>query len=504
MKESPAKAQRRKEVCKHILGFPLRLSLRLCALAGDSFPKLTALLIFLICSASVAAANDQSRVTISIPTPGVVRVEAELTSPMRSWSFQNAYAGVLGMAERITDFAATAPAGQDAVAKKIATGEFRSELDAIKITYTVTLSNPRVADLPYVSWLAADRGFLMFLDLVPQDLRSLSATFVLPADWTVGSVLTPDAAGRYEVLDPEKSVFMVGKSLRKANTNVDGVNLEFVLNGKWRFKDAEALQAASHVLREHLELTGFKLPGKVAVLLAPFPVNGGSSEWKGETRGSTVVLLVNAKKFEDFWWNKLSIILSHEMLHLWVPNSLQLEGDYDWFYEGFTMYMTLVTLRRMAIIPFKETLDTMAGVYDAYLSRPDDVSLVQASETRWTTPLTNVYYKGMLVAFLYDLKLRKESGGKATLASRYRELFSRPPAANANGNEVIIALLEAAPAMSGFAKEYVAGATKIELEKVLPVYGLTLDSSGKKSQLRVSPNLSDEQKQLLRTFGYEQ
>ena len=71
----------------------------------------------------------------------------------------------------------------------------------------------------------------------------------------------------------------------------------------------------------------------------------------------------------------------------------------------------------------------------------------------------------MLVAFLYDLKIRKESGGKLTLADRYRELFSRRVAANANGNEAIIAVLDSAPAMSGFAKSYVENSTKLELEQ---------------------------------------
>ena len=86
--------------------------------------------------------------------------------------------------------------------------------------------------------------------------------------------------------------------------------------------------------------------------------------------------------------------------------------------------------------------------------------MIEASETRWTNFGSQVYVKGMLVAFLYDLKIRKESGGKLTLADRYRELFSRRVAANANGNEVIIAVLDSAPAMSGFAKSYIESSTE--------------------------------------------
>ena len=405
------------------------------------------------------------------------------------------------MAERVEDFRATEAAGQDARVKKSAAGEFRSELDATKITYTVKLSEPRATDVPHVSWLAVDRGFVMFADLIPQDIETLSAQFKLPTGWIVESSIVSDSNARYTVAEPQKAVFLVGRLLRKSSTTIDGVNLDVVLSGVWPFKEAEASRVASTVLQKYLNLTGFKLPDKATIMIAPLPVTTGKSEWKAETRGSTIVLLANPNKF-DFWRNQLTIIFSHEMLHLWVPNSLKLEGDYDWFFEGFTLYIALLTVRELGTVDFKETLNTLGRVYDVYISHPDEKSLIEASETRWTSPVTNVYVKGMLVAFLYDLKIRKESGGKMSLADRYRELFGRSVAANANANEAIIAVLDSAPAMSGFAKSYIESSTRLELEQVLPAYGLTLDSSGKKSQLRVSRDLNDEQKQLLRSLGY--
>jgi hypothetical protein len=495
VKKSRAKAQRRKENRKR-----KQEPLRFCAFAQDYFPKICALVIFLCASSISAQAN--TRITISMPTPGEIRVEAELSSPSRSWSFRNAYAGVLGIAERVGDFRATGAASQDAQVKKSAAGEFRSELDATGITYTVKLSEPRASDVPYVSWLVDDRGLLMFADLIPQDSETLSAEFKLPTGWTLESSLVADASGRYTVSEPQKAVFFTGRALLKASNTIDGVALDVVLSGKWPFKEAEeVLNVANTVLRKYIDLTGFKLPDKATIMVTPFPIDAGKSEWKAETRGSTVVLLGNPKTF-DSWRNRLKIIFSHELLHLWVPNSLKLEGDYDWFFEGFTLYTALRTSQELGGIGFKETLNTLGRVYDVYRSHPDEQSLIEASETRWTNPNSQVYVKGMLVAFLYDLKIRKESGGKLTLADRYRELFSRRVAANANGNEVIIAVLDSVPAMSGFVKQYVESSTKVELEQMLPAYGLTLDSSGKKSQLRVSGDLNAEQQKLLRSLGY--
>jgi hypothetical protein len=495
VKKSRAKAQRRKENRKGKQK-SLRLPLRLCAFARDCFLPICALIILYS-----LPAQANTRVTISMPTPGEIRVEAELSSPSRSWSFLNAYGSALGTAERVGDFHATGSTGQDAQAKKSVAGEFRSELDATKISYTVKLSEPRATDIPYVSWLVDDRGLLMFADLVPQDIETLSAEFKLPTGWTVESSLVADASRRYTVSEPQKAVFFTGRALSKASNTIDGVALEAVIDGKWPFKEAEVLNVANTVLQRYIDLTGFKLPDKATIMVTPFPVDAGKSEWKAETRGSTVILLGNPKTF-DRWRNRLRIVFSHELLHLWVPNSLKLEGNYDWFFEGFTMYIALRTSQELGGIDFKETLNTLGRVYDVYLSHPDEQSLIEASETRWTNPFSQVYIKGMLVAFLYDLKIRKDSGGKLTLGDRYRELFSRRVAANANGNEVIIGVLDSAPAMSGFVKQYAESSTKLELEQMLPSYGLTLDSSGKKSQLRVSENLNAEQQQLLRSLGY--
>ena len=487
MKKSRAKAQRRKDRRKGGSTYisSLRFSLRLCAFAG------------VLCIAAIhGEASPAARVTISVDSPTQVRIEAELSAASRSWSFRNAYAGALGFAERVKDFRASTASCEDAGAKKIASCEFLSERDATRITYTLDLSGATAADVPHISWLTVGRGFLMFADLIPRDIENLSAEFKLPFGWMVESALSPNKDARYDVPEPEDAVFLVGTSLRKTSDT----DLDFIVSGTWPFKDNKALDAATQVMKQYLALTRYKLPRKSAIMIAPF--NLAPATWKAETRGSTVVLLMDPDAHQNTWIGQLRVIFAHELLHLWVPNSLKLAGDYDWFFEGFTLYMALQTALELNVIDFKEYLATLAGVYDAYIAHPDEVSLIEGSETRWTSPSSNVYVKGMLVAFLYDLKIRKESGGKALLADRYRELFDGRVAANANGNEVIIALLDAGPAMSGFGKLYVENKTKLELGQLLPTYGLALDTSGKKSQLQVSRNLSAEQKQLLRSLGY--
>ena len=482
----------------------MRLSLRLCAFAREIFITILGLLLLLATANAASARQDSyNRVTISLLTASEVSVHVDLYSPSRSWSFRNAYAGVLGIAERVYDFRAITRSGEDARSRKIATGEFRSDLDATRITYKVKVSEPTAASVSHVSWLSSDDGFLMLADLLPQEFTNLSIRFVLPTAWRIESSTARQGEAEYKLVAPEKAVFVAGRSLRKTSTTIDGMPLELVLSGAWGFKESDALKAAGKVMKKYRELTGSRLQGTSTIMIAPLPVAVGSTKWRAETRGSTVVLLIDPAADFKTWIGQLGVIFTHELLHLWVPNSLRLDGDYDWFFEGFTLYTALRTALELKIINFKEFLDTLARVYDSYLSYSDDLSLVDASERRWTTPGSFVYDKGMLVAFLYDLLVRTESGGKTTLAHKYWELFSRPAADHVSGNEVIIAVLGSSPAVHDFTTAYVENSTKLELERLLPAYGLTLDSSGRSSRLRVSRELTADQKRLLRSLGFD-
>ena len=412
----------------------------------------------------IAAARPEVKITVTSPAELKIRIES--LSPGSEWSFPNAYAGVLGLAERVEQFRAFAPNGTDLNARKIATGEFRSNSLAVTIEYVVKLTPPGAAHVAHVSWIAGESGLLMLGDLLPQSLPGVVVEFSLPTGWTAQSAYEAEANGKLHVLQPEKTVFLIGRALRKQAKRIDGGAFNFVVDGSWPFKDAVVAKAATKVLEEYFALTGFPLQSKPIVMLAPLPVAAGSVKWRAETRGSTVVLLMDPQAKSANWAGQLGIIFTHELLHLWVPNLLLLEGDYDWFFEGFTLYTALVTALELKFINLKEYLATLERVYDAYLSRPDELSLIDASERRWTSGNAVVYDKGMLVAFLYDLAIRRDSGGKMRLGSLYKKLFAQP-AQPANGNEVIIQMLSSTPTGADLAKRYIEGHEELDLKTLI-------------------------------------
>src|SRR5689334_22080118 len=187
--------------------------------------------IFISFTSVEARAQAQTRVKVTISSPEQVVIQAHLFSPSRLWSFRNAYAGVLGIAERIDRFRANGT-----YVRMIAMGEFRSASDATEIDYLVHTRKPTPADVAHVTCLNEDHGFLMFADLLPQGIEAISVEFELPKGWTIQSAIAPDEDGVYQVSEPDDAIFFVGRSIRKSSRK----ELDSFVTGAWPFKDSVA------------------------------------------------------------------------------------------------------------------------------------------------------------------------------------------------------------------------------------------------------------------------
>ncbi|HEV8369859.1 MAG TPA: hypothetical protein VGQ39_18030 [Pyrinomonadaceae bacterium] len=467
--------------------------------------RLFALSSFL-CLWAVYATGQSSKPTVkvSIHTPSEVQIHISDLPPAASWSFRNSYAGALGLGEKISGFQAKR-FDERLLVKTITPGEYRSEKLAENVTYLVSIPPSRSTDLAHVSWLTGESGLLMLADLLPESLSAEHGAvleFDLPIGWAVHSHVMPDEGQRYSVDQVAAEVFFVGRGLRVASKIVRDMNLQVVIDTKLMLNETDVLKAAARVLEEYSDLTRFKLRQNPTILVASFPVSDSDSRWKSETRGSSVMLLLNQETLAKNWRAQLAVIFTHEIFHWWVPNSLLLTGNYDWFFEGFTLYVGLQAALRLKLIGFEEYLATLSRVYDSYLSYPDEQTLIEASEKRWTSSNPIVYDKGMLAAFVYDLTRRSATKGKTGLGDQYRAFFSQLAGEPANANDVIIRLLTSSPETAGFSKSYIESRNRIELEKILTPFGLAVETTGRNSHINVRKQLTDDQKRLLRSLGY--
>ena len=489
----------------------------------------------LCCFTSIVNAQQMSVVIRVQPdAPGRVRIEGE-RAPTTVWSFRDTYAGVLGLGARVSGMQLFDTSGAEIQTHRIAPGQFEAARPASRFRYEVSLDPPgRASDGAFVSWLNSDRGLLMLADLLPlpntslakiardksnrdDDLGQATVRLSLPEGWAVYTNGSESGQSDFKISNIGRAVFAVGKHLRASRTTISKNTLNLVMDGEWAFTDSDALEMATKVLKSHLDVFGVGPERELNLILFPFPQTVGADKWSAETRGSTVTLLMGRFPSKTAALAQLSVPLTHELFHFWVPNGLALDGEYDWFYEGFTVYQAARTAVRLELLTFQEFLNAIARAFDAYANGADRDrwSLIEASQRRWTTGGSVVYQKSMLVAFLFDLKMLSQSRGKRSLDDVYREVFRRYRLVEprsvpitteageiADGNLVIVTVMEGTPGMQEFAESFIRRAATIDLSSELETFGLRVERLGLRTRISVSETLTRRQRELLRELGY--
>ena len=472
------------------------------------------LIPLIVWCAPVFGRAPANRISLTLlPESQTIRISGELAVPSTRWFFRDNYAGLTGLSARIHNLALTDATGGIVKLTTTAVGEFRSEIPATKFAYDVDATPPAIPEnAVFASWLYDKTGLLLLGDLLPLSARAnetnspgLELSVTLPAGWSVVSSEENWSPGQYHVIDVVDAVFAVGSGLREGSTHSEGINTRVGISGAWSFADNDLFALVTNILSEHAKTLDPAVVGHAAVILLPFPVAQPPQRWSSETRGHSVVLLSGRQSSRAAGLAQLGVSLTHELMHLWIPNALKLAGNYDWFYEGFTLYQALRTGMELGIFNFQDYLNAMAKAFDAYQAEASrDVSaLVSLGEKRWQGSDKLLYNKGMLVAFLYDLNLRVASGGKQSLDSAYRFLLRGVAGKSGlDGNVVAIQALSASTLMREFVNRYVQSPVAIDLESAIAPFGLSAVRGPVRTRISVSDKLDGRQKALLKKLGY--
>ncbi|MCA1557955.1 MAG: hypothetical protein LC731_05375, partial [Acidobacteria bacterium] len=309
-----------------------------------------ALFLIVLCAASASAQAVDVRIQVLSTSPAArVRVEGERAQATKIWAFRNSYAGLIGLGERVENLSVTNARGESVPVRKTAPGEYEAAAEAARFSYEVKLDAPLfMTDSPYVSWLTPERGFLMLGDLLPRTrgeetgARPLTISFTLPANWSVFSNEAKAAGGQFVVKSQDEARFFVGRDLRERRARAGSIDFSLVTAGDWAFTDEEVAETTRNILKEHERtMGGPPAQSNVMLMLSPYPRTAGAERWSAETRGGSIVLLSGRQPSRIAGLAILSTPLTHELFHLWVPNALALDGNYDWFYEGFTLYQAM-------------------------------------------------------------------------------------------------------------------------------------------------------------------
>ena len=299
-------------------------------------------------------------------------------------------------------------------------------------------------------------------------------------------------------------VILIGKDWREKALSKGGFSLIVQLNGKWHFTDDEAAKMAEEIVHQYRSAFGPLAATQAGIIITGFPGGAKVGSWEAETRGNTVTIISSDMPFRTQSLQRLHEQLRHELFHLWIPNGVNLTGSYDWFYEGFALYQSLKLAVALNRIRFEDFLDTLSRAHTIDTAQSQRTSLLQMSASRFSGANTQVYARGMLVAFLCDLALLEQSKGKRSVEDVLKELFKKhqKPAAPADGNTVVLAFLRSDPKVVPIVDKYVTGKDKLEWTTELAGAGIEDSDAGPLTTLRVKEKLNGRQKALLDKLGY--
>ena len=155
-------------------------------------------------------------------------------------------------------------------------------------------------------------------------------------------------------------------------------------------------------------------------------------------------------------------------------------------------------------IRFEDFLDTLSRAYTIDDFQSQRVSLIEASKNRWNGSNTQVYARGMLVAFLCDLALLENSKGKSSTDDLVRELYQKYHSApvRQDGNTAVLELFRGRAELRPIADRYIAGAEKIDWRAALAAAGIAAVTENAVTTLKVTAKPSGRQKDLLNKLGY--
>ena len=354
----------------------------------------------------------------------------------------------------------------------------------------------------------------MLDDLLPQgsgEKISAAVKVSLPTGWSTSASepstsFTPllPSGGTYYFEDIEKASLVVARNLREKPLLFNDLFIKLATSDEWQFSDDEAANLATEIYKNYAKIFGSSPNKFVQISIMKFPTDIAIGNWEADTRGNSITIVSSDMPFKSQSLQRLHEQLRHEMFHLWFPNGVNLSGNYDWFYEGFALYQSLKLGVAANRIRFDDYLNTLSRAYNIDSVQSHRLSLIDASKNRWSGANTQVYARGMLVAFLCDLALLEKSKGKLSTDDLVRDIYQKYHLATTrtDGNAAVIDAMRLHPELRPIAERYIKGPDKIDWSEALATAGIEAVTENSLTTLKVVPKPSSRQKDLLDKLGY--
>lgn len=473
-------------------------------------PLFAAFLMILQIFTNAAGQDINATIRIVGETPSVANLRGRFTDTAAnernsgSLLLVDRYADRSGLARRVTDVRTWDDRGQIPI-EVGRPGEFIPARPVRQWSYRMDLKPPPGSRV-HVSWLNEAGGVLFLDDLLPQGSKTASITIEIPSGWKAYSTAARNGDNTFNFDSIEKASIVLGPAWRERTVPVGSGSTQLLNDGDRLFTDEEAAKVIAEVQGFYENLLGREasVPQR-QIVIAGIPGDAVlRDEWQADTRGTSILIASTDMPFRSQAVQRLHEQLRHEIFHFWIPNGVNLTGSYDWFYEGFALYQSLKLGVAVNRIRFEDMLDTLSRAYEIDIQANSGRSLLEASKSRWEIRGSDVYARGLLVAFLSDLALLYESNGKRSSDDLLREIYKKHKLGTepVDANWVILRIFTQSPSLAPIAKQYVTDTKKLDILPYLRLAGLELVATGGGSRISVAGKPSGRQKDILDKLGY--
>lgn len=446
--------------------------------------------------------NQYVKVTLQLPVKG-----SQLELAMPSWT-PGSYV-IRDFAAHMEKFQATDPDGRRIDVEKVAKNRWRMVTEGITeltVSYDVWAGELHVSSSWIESGFALLNGAGIFLYSADSLDWPQEVIINLPESWgEIQTSLEPLGAGnRFRASDYHE---LVDSPIVAGNVAVhrfveDHQGYVLVNAGETEFWDHErAVQDLGKIVETQQQFWNVN-PFDRDYLFLNFLL-----EYKGglEHDHSTVMMSSRWAMRNRLEYIKWLALVSHEFFHSWNVRRMRPEAlvnyDYDnevythelWLAEGLSSYYDNLLLLRSGLIEVNEYFDLLESEFRNYETVPgrEVVSAELASFDSWikhyvpdansVNSTVSYYRKGVLIGFVTDAAIRRETGSKASLDSVMRRMYelygpdgpgngSYPPGAFENLVEEA-----AGPGVRAMVDDLLRTIGDPDIDEALEWYGLKLD-----------------------------
>lgn len=256
----------------------------------------------------------------------------------------------------------------------------------------------------------------------PEDQVDRRATFAWknwPKSWTVASDLDHAAMGRRTLVgDVIESVSLGSPDMALVTRQVSGGTARVAVLGKWSFTADSFGDMTARIVDAQ---RGFWNDTKEPYFVSLIQTEGGPGVMSsgGTGRADAFAMFATASIDEDV----LTFVIAHEHIHAWIPRKMgrmprEKESLDYWFSEGFTDFYTFRTLLRTGVWSledFARYTNESLSAYDLSKVRTEPNSRIASDFWKDEEVGKLPYQRGMQLAFHWDDRVRRATGGKKDL-----------------------------------------------------------------------------------------